>query len=109
MESFAKTINTSGRRSGSDFGAVFPECRDSELRSRVVKAIYTTRKLESKSLDCDEIREVVAYITELENTILMQHADKIGSDAILGRLVSSTGLDIKSILDDMDTLVAEDS
>ena len=108
MKSFAKTISTDGARKGSDFGAVFPACRDGELRGRVAKAIHATRSQEEKTLDYDELREVATYIAELEGSILRQHAGQMDSDELLQGLAKCTGLDIKKQLDEMKALIAED-
>lgn len=96
MTGHAKIIDlTFERRKGSDFGAVFPACKDEALRHRVAKAIHTARLDESKPLDNDEIREVATYISELEDIILRHHWGEIQGDDLLCELKASTGLDIE--------------
>ncbi len=73
MTGHAKKIDTfSVGRTGSDYGAIFPSCCDSELRQRIVTAIYTARSDESCPIDRDELREIATYISELEEFILRQ-------------------------------------
>jgi hypothetical protein len=66
-------LGCDNRRKGSDYGGVFPACFDEQLRNRVAKAIHATRSDQNNPLDYGEIREIVAYITELEDVILRHH------------------------------------
>lgn len=109
MSGHAKPINLFGApRKSSDYGAVFPAINDAGLRTRVVKAIRAARSVngenELPALDHDELREVVVYISELEDALLRHHWGQVQGNELLARLKSATGLDITQQIDDLDAL-----
>jgi hypothetical protein len=93
------------RRKGSDFGAVFPATFDPKLRSRVVKAIRGARKDIDSPIDMDEIREIAAYISELEETILRHNWGEQNNSTLLDDLKNKTGLDIKSNIKKLNSIL----
>lgn len=93
------------RRKCSDFGAVFPATFDSKLRTRVVKAIHGARKDVDSPIDINEIREIAAYISELEETILRHHWGEQNNSTLLGDLKSKTGLDIESNIKKLNSIL----
>ncbi|MEQ1545805.1 hypothetical protein [Methyloglobulus sp.] len=107
MAGFAKEINKYLSRGGSDFGAVFSQCCDPNLRARVVKAIYNARSNDIALLEHDELREVSTYICELEDALLRHHWGEVRGEKLLKQLKERTGFDVTAKANEYNALLED--
>lgn len=92
----------------SDYGDIFLDLCDGNLRNNVVASLLTARA-QKTILDEQHLNEIAAYINRLEDALVRHHAGVLNTTDVLEHLKRCTGLDVTGLAFSVDSMHAEDA
>ena len=92
----------------SDYGEIFLDLCDSNLRSNVVETLVEARN-NSQPIAQDHLNEIAAYINQLEDALVRHHSGLLLASDVLRHLKQCTGLDVSALAYTIDSMHAEDA
>ncbi|BCD99499.1 hypothetical protein [Marinagarivorans cellulosilyticus] len=92
----------------SDYGEIFLDLCDSDLRRNVVGTLVAARK-EEAAINQDQLNEIAAYLNRLEDALVRHHTGELKTANVLEHLLKCTGLDVSGLAFSMESMYAEDA
>lgn len=92
----------------SDYGEIFLDLCDENLRRNVVDTLVAART-ENKTIDQDQLNEIAAYINRLEDALVRHHSGMLLASDVLSHLKQCTGLDVGALAFTLGAMHAEDA
>jgi hypothetical protein len=92
----------------SDYGDIFLDLCDSDLRRNVVGTLVAART-EDASINQDQLNEIAAYLNRLEDALVRHHTGELKTANVLEHLKECTGLDVVGLAYSIETMFSEDA
>lgn len=92
----------------SDYGDIFLDLCDSNLRQSVVSTLIEARQ-NGQAIAEDQLNEIAAYLNRLEDALVRHHTGELNTANVLEHLKRCTGLDVSGLAFSMESMFAEDA
>ena len=92
----------------SDYGDIFLDLCDSNLRKNVVDTLVKARTGD-EIIPHDQLNEIAAYINRLEDALVRHHTGELLTANVLEHLKRCTGLDVSGLAYSVESMYAEDA
>ena len=93
---------------GSDYGEIFLDLCDRDLRKNVVGTLIDART-ENAEINQDQLNEIAAYLNRLEDALVRHHTGELKTANVLEHLLQCTGLDVSGLAFSLESMHAEDA